>query len=66
MRTIFFVRSADGEFIADESVYYPDDGVTLNLISYYPYREEGVAMGESKMPVSIGNRAKYSGELFSF
>ena len=47
------VRSADGEFIADESVYYPDDGVTLNLISYYPYREEGVAMGESKMSVSI-------------
>ena len=50
---LHFVRSADGEFIADESVYYPDDGVTLNLISYYPYREEGVAMGESKMPVSI-------------
>ena len=50
---LHFVRSADGEFIADESVYYPDDGVTLNFISYYPYREEGVAMGESKMPVSI-------------
>lgn len=50
---LHFVRSADGEFIADESVYYPDDGVTLNLISYYPYREEGVAMGASKMPVAI-------------
>ena len=44
---LHFVRSADGEFIADESVYYPDDGVTLNLISYYPYREEGVAMGQA-------------------
>ena len=50
---LHFVRSSTGEFVSDESVYYPDDGVTLNLISYYPYREEGVAMGESKMPVSI-------------
>lgn len=50
---IQFVRSADGDFLANESVYYPDDGVTLKLISYYPYQKEGVAMGESTMQVSI-------------
>lgn len=48
-----FVRFADGEFHSDEAVYYPDDGVTLNLISYYPYQKEGVAMGESTMQVSV-------------
>lgn len=50
---LHFVRSSNGEFVADESVYYPGDGVTLNLISYYPYQEEGVAMGESTMQVSV-------------
>ena len=50
---LHFVRSSNGEFVADELVYYPDDGVTLNLISYYPYQEEGVAMGESTMQVSV-------------
>lgn len=50
---LHFVRSSNGEFVADESVYYPDDGVTLNLISYYPYQEEGVTMGESTMQVSV-------------
>lgn len=50
---LHFVRSSSGEFVSDESVYYPDDGVTLNLISYYPYQEEGVAMGESTMQVSV-------------
>lgn len=50
---LHFVRSSNGEFVADESVYYPDDGVTLNLISYYPYQGEGVAMGESTMQVSV-------------
>ena len=40
-------------FVSDESVYYPDDGVTLNLISYYPYQNSGVAMGESSMQVTV-------------
>lgn len=48
-----FVRSSTNEFVADESFYYPDDGVTLQLISYYPYRAEGVAIGESTMPVAV-------------
>ena len=50
---LHFVRSSNGEFVSDESVYYPDDGVTLNLISYYPYQEKGVPMGESTMQVSV-------------
>lgn len=50
---LHFVRSSNGEFISDESVYYPDDGVTLNLISYYPYQKNGVAMGESTMQVTV-------------
>ena len=50
---LHFVRSSTGEFVSDESVYYPDDGVTLNLISYYPYQKGGVAMGESSMQVTV-------------
>jgi uncharacterized protein (TIGR02145 family) len=50
---LHFVRSSGGEFLSDELVYYPDDGVTLNLVSYYPYRQEGVAIGESTMSVSV-------------
>lgn len=50
---LHFIRSSSGEFVSDESVYYPDDGVTLNLISYYPYQKNGVAMGESTMQVSV-------------
>lgn len=50
---LHFVRSSTGEFVSDESVYYPDDGVTLNLISYYPYQKSGVAMGESSMQVTV-------------
>ena len=50
---LHFVRSSTGEFVSDESVYYPDDGITLNLISYYPYQKSGVAMGESSMQVTV-------------
>ena len=47
---LHFIRSSNGEF---ESVYYPDDGVTLNLISYYPYQKSGVGIGESTMQVAV-------------
>src|SRR5699024_8344617 len=50
---LHFVCSSGDEFSSDESVFYPDDGVTLTLISYYPYRQEGVAMGESTMQVTV-------------
>lgn len=42
---LHFIRSSNGEFESNESVYYPDDGVTLNLISYYPYQKSGVGIG---------------------
>ena len=45
---LHFIRSSNGEFESNESVYYPDDGVTLNLISYYPYQKSGVGIGETK------------------
>ncbi|MEY8684794.1 fimbrillin family protein [Bacteroides sp. AN502(2024)] len=48
-----FVRSSNGEFESNESVYYPDDGATLNLISYYPYQTSGVGSGESTMQVAV-------------
>lgn len=50
---LLFEYSHEKEFLSDESVYFPDDGVSLNLISYYPYQQEGVVMGESKMWVSV-------------
>ena len=54
MQIIFILCvSSTGEFVSDESVYYPDDGITLNLISYYPYQKSGVAMGESSMQVTV-------------
>lgn len=53
VNNLYFIRSSEGEFIAEDSIYYPDDDVTLKLISYYPYRKEGVEMGESKMSVFV-------------
>lgn len=50
---LFFVRSAEGEFLSDKSINYPDDGVALNLISYYPFQKAGVAMGASCMQVAV-------------
>ena len=50
---LHFIRSSNGEFESNESVYYPDDGVTLNLISYYPYQKSGVGIGESTMQVAV-------------
>lgn len=48
-----FIRTAEKVFESSEPIYYPDDEVTLHLISYYPYQESGVAMGESTMPVAV-------------
>lgn len=48
-----FIRTAENVFESSEPIYYPDDEVTLHLISYYPYQESGVAMGESTMPVAV-------------
>lgn len=50
-----FVRSAEGEFNSEESLYFPDDGVKLNLISYYPYQKGGVNIGESTMQVMVAS-----------
>lgn len=49
---LHFVYSG-GEFVPDESVFYPEDGKMLNLISYYPYQREGVAKGQSIMQVGV-------------
>lgn len=48
-----FVRSDEGEFKSEDSMYFPDDGVKLNLISYYPYQKNGVSIGESTMQVMV-------------
>lgn len=48
-----FKRSAKGEFCPEEIVYFPDDGSALDLISYYPYKEAGIKVGESVMKVSV-------------
>lgn len=56
---LHFIRSSNGEFESNESVYYPDDGVTLNLISYYPYQKSGVGIGEYHAGGGF-NDSKYS------
>ena len=50
---LLFKRSENDIFETEETVYYPDDGVAVNLISYYPYNEEGITMGKTTMPVSV-------------
>ena len=50
---LLFINSEDGIFETEEAIYYPEDGITLDLISYYPYKENGIDIGESKMQVSI-------------
>ncbi|MDR0940259.1 MAG: fimbrillin family protein [Mediterranea sp.] len=47
-----FVYS-DGGFATDVPVYYPKDGSKIRLVSYYPYRKEGMEMGKCVMPVSV-------------
>ena len=47
-----------------EPIYYPDDEVTLRLISYYPYQEEGVNMGESTMSVAVETDQNLSAGYF--
>ena len=50
---LLFKRSENDIFETEETVYYPDDGVTVNLISYYPYNEEGIATGKTTMQISV-------------
>lgn len=50
---LHFVKSPEGEFVTDKTIYYPEDGINLKLISYYPYQENGITMGESTMQVSV-------------
>lgn len=57
---LHFIRSSNGEFESNESVYYPDDGVTLDLISYYPYQKSGVGIGESIMQVAVSTTQNIS------
>ena len=59
---LHFTRSSNGEFESNETVYYPDDGVTLNLISYYPYQKSGVAIGESTMRVAVSATQNIPGD----
>ncbi|MDD3037502.1 fimbrillin family protein [Bacteroides sp.] len=48
-----FKRSENDVFETGETVYYPDDGVAVNLISYYPYNKDGIAIGKTTMQVSV-------------
>lgn len=58
-----FVYSSDGEFVSEETVYYPDDNVKLNLLSYYPYQKEGIETGASAMPVQTEADLSIPGNL---
>lgn len=48
-----FIRSSEGVFNSNVPIYYPDDGTSLHLISYYPYQADGAKIGESTMSVSV-------------
>ena len=59
-----FFRTSEKVFESSEPIYYPDDEVTLRLISYYPYQEEGVNMGESTMSVAVETDQNLSAGYF--
>lgn len=41
-------------FIPEKDVYYPEDpDMALQFVCYYPYRQEAVTSGSSKLPVSV-------------
>lgn len=48
-----FGRSSEDIFVPNVALYYPEQEFTLNLISYYPYGEKGVAFEESSMLVGV-------------
>lgn len=48
-----FGRSSEDIFVPNGALYYPEQEFTLNLISYYPYRDKGVAVEESSMLVGV-------------
>lgn len=50
-----FIRSSEGVFNSNAPIYYPDDGASLHLISYYPYQVDGAKVGESTMSVSVSS-----------
>ena len=57
-----FIYTQDAEFVPDDCVYFPDDEVTLNLISYFPYHKEGIAMGKSTMSVAVNTEQNMPGK----
>lgn len=61
---LHFIRTSDDIFESNDPIYYPDDSGSLRLISYYPYQEDGIPMGESTMPVMVkveqNNQESYS------
>lgn len=50
-----FIRSSEGVFNSNVPIYYPDDGTSLHLISYYPYQADGAKIGESTISVSVSS-----------
>lgn len=47
-----YVTKTD-EFVTDASLFFPEGDVALDMVSYYPYKGEGVEEGESEMKVSV-------------
>ena len=47
-----FKCTASG-FVTEEEAYYPAEKKKCDFISYYPYQQTGIAIGEQKMDISI-------------
>ena len=59
------LECSDGStLIPDYEVFYPEGGMSLDFISYYPYKEKGVAEGQSTIPVEVATD-QTSDESFS-
>lgn len=43
----------DATLTPKKAIFYPEGGVPLNFISYYPYRPDGIPKGSSLLPISV-------------
>lgn len=44
---------SDGSLTLRQSLYYPEDGTTLDFFCYFPYQQEGMPAGTSQLPVKV-------------
>lgn len=51
----------------EKEIYFPDGGLSLDLVAYYPYRKVGLAKGSSMMEISVAaDQQEYEDYISSY